>query len=416
MSGFYPLSRAEADALNANGGHEPFTMETYQPGRKRGDEGATYRLFWDQDIYALNPPGCETEEDEQLLKGRKYAVYDARALWKWVKHHPNDPTNSFKISFESWCELRREYESTLHANDPDALDLVPDFVDELPRTGWIDFGPDIKWVKREPWTHRYCKRQVDDGYCWVALRNDGEIFFRTFNRANGDTQWRPCDGYFLCGQEGSECIHKIVYKGWTDYYIGDRGREVCYMARTERGWMLDYARVNDDGDDDEKNALMRVRTRRSKRAPAYCWPDAARGRLISARSPDGNVKKFYTGPKGYERTWKWYVWTEHDGDTEVFFTGKRGKERVYRINRLDIGDVLHKRGSANKEYIWKREILSTNVTVFYQGGRNAEAIRCIVRGSKTIPAECVTTFFSGPRGEERADENRAAQIYAAPMA
>ena len=37
----------------------------------------------------------------------------------------------------------------------------------------------------------------------------------------------------------------------------------------------------------------------------------------------------------------------------------------------------------------EREILSTNVTVFYQGGRNAEAIRCIVRRST---AECVTTF------------------------
>ena len=107
----------------------------------------------------------------------------------------------------------------------------------------------------------------------------------------------------------------------------------------------------------------------------------------------------------------------------MFLTGKKGKERVYRINRLDIGDVLHKRGSANKEFIWKREILSTNVTVFYEGGRNAEAIRRIVRGSKTNPAERVTTFFGGPRGEERArpylctgDENRVAQIYAAPMA
>ena len=109
---------------------------------------------------------------------------------------------------------------------------------------------------------------------------------------------------------------------------------------------------------------MHVRTGRSKREPPDYWSDAARGRLVSVRSPDGNVKKFYTGPKGYERAWKWNVWTEHDGDSEVFLTGKKGKERVYRINRLDVGDVLHKRGSIRKEYIWKREILATKTTVF----------------------------------------------------
>lgn len=432
MSGFYPLLQEEADTLNANGGHEPLTMETYKPNRKRGDEGATYRLFWNQDVYALNPPGFETEEDKQLLRGRKYAVYDAHALWKWVKHHPKDPTNSFKISFESWCELRREYDSALRIHDPDALDGVPNFVDELPHVGWIDFGPNVKWVKRKPWTHWYCDRQ-GNGFCWIALRNDGEVLFRTFNRTKGDMDWRPCDGYFLCGQEGSDRIRKIVYKGWTDYYIGDRGCEVCYMSRTARGWTLDYTHDNDD-----EKAPMYVRTGRSKRESSEYWTNAVRGRLVSARSPDGNVKQFFTGPKGYERAWKWTTWTEHDGDSEVFFTGKQGKERVYRINRLDVGDVLHKRGSMHKEYIWKREILATNTTVFYEGGRNAEAIRCIVRGPKNNPTSCASTFFYGPRGGECArpyvcigtgvdvetyatavavgDENRVGQIYAAPMA
>ena len=411
MSGFYPLSQEEADELNANGGHEPLTMETYKPNCKRGDEGATYRLFWDQDVCAFNPPGFETEDDEQLLKGRKYAVYDANALWKWVRRYPWDPMNSFKISYENWCELREEYKSA-DDDDPDPLDEQPDFVAELPRTGWIDFGPGTKWIKREHGAHWYCQRPWA-GPCWIAFRENGEMCFRTFPQTQGDTQWRPSDGLFVSGHEGSECIHKIVCKGWTDYYRGNHRQEVCYMSHTSRGWKLNYSH------DDE--AAMHVRTGRSKKQKPAFWSSVARGRLVSAISPDGHVRQFFTGPKGHERAQLWDVWNAQDGDLQVYFTGKKGKERVYRINRLDAGDVLHKRGAMRKEYTWKREIPATKTTIFYEGGRNMEAIRRIVRGPKDRPAECVTTVCVGPRGEERAlhcecmgHGNRVAQIYAAP--
>lgn len=391
MSGFYPLSQEEADALNADGGHEPLTLEAYKPNCKRGDEGATYRLFWDQDVYAPNPPGLESEEGDQLLKERKYAVYNAEALWGWVKRHPKDPTNSFKISYESWCELCEEYKSA-DVDDPEPLDEQPDFVAELPRTGWIDFGPGTKWVKREHGTHWYGQRPWA-GPSWIAFREDGEMCFRTFPRAEGDAQWKPSDGYFLRGREGEECIHKIVQRGWTDYYRGSYRQEVCYMSRTARGWTLRY-----DHDDE---AAMHVRTGRSKREkPAY-WSSVARGRLVSARSPDGNVQQFFTGPKGYERAVKWKVWTAYDGDSDVYFTGKKGKERVYRIDRLDVGDILHKRGPMHKEYIWKREILASKTIVFYEGGQNVEAIRRIVRESKHPSGSC-ETFCTGPKGDERA--------------
>jgi len=375
MGGFYELSPEEASALNANDGREPLTYELYMPHRKRGDEGATFRLYWKPPALT-EPPGHEpAQEQEQDAQGSAmYAVYDARALWDWLKSHERDPTNSFKVPREDWMELRDAFDPTMP---------IPDFVRQLPQCAWPDFGPGTTWVRREGGTHWYCGSPWD-GHCWSAYV-DGRECFRTFTKGQFVGKKTPTDGFYLEGPSGAESIARVEHAGWTSHYSGPAQGERCYKTVKPSGCAMYYDVSEEEG----------VRTRRSKPKMEF-WSDEARGRLYKSVNKKGNITKHYQGPKGHERVTRYDADCPTNGRMTIHQTGKRGKERLTKVVRHDVGDVLYHKGSKGQEYIATREM--EHHTVYYHGKRKCEAVRTIV---KRRPNQSpFVAYCEGPRDGE----------------
>ena len=220
---FYKLSDPEAADLNANGGKEPLTFDRYKANRARGQEGATFRLFWDQKRVLRNPPGHRNEEEAAAAAagGRpRYAVYDAKELWEWVKTHEKDPTNTFQISREDWMELYAEYGN---------FGPIPEFVDRLPSFEWPDFGPDTVWAYEESGLQE-SGRVAWTGGRWTATV-DGALRFRTypnFSESSQEPDFLPTNGIYFSGPPGEERIIRARYGKATDHLKGPKGRELIY--------------------------------------------------------------------------------------------------------------------------------------------------------------------------------------------
>ena len=396
---FYELSVPEADALNADGGHEALTFDDYKPNRARGQEGATFRLYWDQKRVFKNPPGHRTQEEEEAAaRGQSlYAVYDAKSLWDWVKTHEKDPTNSFQISYEDWMQLYAEYGN---------FGPIPEFVSRLPSLEWPDFGPGTVWAHKE------------SGPGWKATV-DGALRFSTFTNFTEDSQkpdYLPTDGLYFSGPLGEERIVKGRYGKSTDHLTGPPGREQVYKTALPNGSTRFYAM-------DEEPRELRHRTQTESDS------ERAFGRLVKITSADGLAVWHYAGPKKHERlvyserhrtsvTGR-YRWVEH-----VHFTGRRGRERFYKFVRFQRGqygvndiDTHYLRGPHHKEYVYKRVSGNKhdNWVVYYETGEeHQQALRRIVRvryqdeaGHPFLPHEgwnlyrfTTTTYYEGPRGAE----------------
>ena len=373
MGGFYELSRDEADALNANDGREPLTYELYRPHRKRGEEGATFRLYWKQPPPTADPPGHGPAQEQgcDAQDAAQYAVYDARALWDWLKSHERDPTNSFKVQREDWMALREAFDPTM---------AIPDFVRKLPRCSWPDFGPGTTWVRREGGTHWYCGTPWD-GHCWSAYV-DGRECFRTFTKGQVEHQKSVTDGFYLEGPIGAERIVRIEHAGYTSHYTGPFREERCYQTDNPSGWSLYYDISEDEG----------VRTRRGKPKMEF-WSDHARGRLYKSVNARRKVTKYFQGPKGHERVTHWEALCPTNRRMTVYQTGKRGKERLRKVVRHDIGDVLHHSGTRGQEYITRR--VMEKATVIYTGKKSQEAVRMIIK--KRPNGNPLVAYCEGPR-------------------
>jgi hypothetical protein len=345
MGEFYELSESEAAELNADGGREPLTYDDYKPNRARGQEGATFRLYWNPKRVFKNPPGHRAAEELAAHGQSLYAVYDAKALWEWVKTREKDPTNTFQLTYEDWMQLYAEYGN---------FSPIPEFVDKLPSVEWPDFGPNTVWAYEEsgvgerseqPWT----------GGAWEATV-DGAKRFRTYPNFTENSQkpdFLPSDGIYYSGPPDEERIIRARWGRSTDHFTGPRGREQLYKTVIPNGDTWFYAT-------DEEPRASRYRTE-----PEY-FSERARGRLQKIVNADGLTVYHFAGPKRHERL----VYSERDltSNTSVglytyveqnHFTGKQGRERLYkivRVRRVDgsVIDTHYMRGPREKEYAYKR--------------------------------------------------------------
>ena len=277
---FYELSEPEADKLNANGGREPLTFDDYVPHRARGQEGATFRLYWDQKRVLKNPPGHRTAEELEAHRQGQYAVYDARALWDWVKTHEKDPTNSFQISHEDWMQLYAEYGN---------FGPIPGFVSKLPSLEWPDFGPKTVWVYEESGVSKYNNKRWTGGR-WAAMV-DGTIRFKTFENFTKRSQeptFLPTDGLYLFGPAGEQHVGMVRNAGFTNWFKGPKGHEQIYKTILPSGDTQFFAT------DEEPRASRH-------RAPPEHWSQHVRGRLIRQTDGTGLKTWHFKGPRRFER-------------------------------------------------------------------------------------------------------------------
>ena len=410
---FYALSEQEASGLNANNGKEALTFDEYKPNRERGQEGATFRLYWDQKRVLKNPPGHRTTEELEAHKQSLYAVYDARALWEWVKTHEKDPTNSFQIGYEDWMQLYAEYGN---------FGLIPEFVSRLPSLAWPDFGPDAVWVYEESGVHQRSNTPWTGG-AWKATV-DGALRFGTFVNFTENSQkpdFQPTNGLYFVGPPGEERIIKARYGKNTDYFTGPRDREQIYKAHMSKGYMRFYAM-------DEEPRASRYRTQPEE------FSERARGRLEKIISPDGLAVWHYAGPKQHERlvyserdrtsVSGRYRWVEH-----IHFTGRRGRERMYKLVRFQRGqhgindiDTHYLRGAKGIEYVYKRVGGNGRWVAYYETGEeHRQALRRLEYVSRMredggspssnhfntpgpyegpVYTNKMTSYYEGPRGAE----------------
>ena len=410
---FYALSEQEASGLNANNGKEALTFDEYKPNRERGQEGATFRLYWDQKRVLKNPPGHRTTEELEAHKQSLYAVYDARALWEWVKTHEKDPTNSFQIGYEDWMQLYAEYGN---------FGLIPEFVSRLPSLAWPDFGPDAVWVYEESGVHQRSNTPWTGG-AWKATV-DGALRFGTFVNFTENSQkpdFQPTNGLYFVGPPGEERIIKARYGKNTDYFTGPRDREQIYKAHMSKGYMRFYAM-------DEEPRASRYRTQPEE------FSERAHGRLVKITSDDGLAVWHYAGPKKHERL----VYSERDRTSatgrhrwveHIHFTGRRGRERMYKLVRFQRGqhgindiDTHYLRGAKGVEHVYKRVSGNGRWVAYYETGEeHRQALRrleSVVRmredgGSPSrnrfnapgpyegpVYTRKSTSYFEGPRDAE----------------
>ena len=410
---FYELSEQEAAELNADGGREALTYDDYVPNRARGQEGATFRLFWDQKRVFKNPPGHRSAEELAAHGQSLYAVYDAKALWDWVKTHEKDPTGSFQITYEDWMELFDEYSGNIAE--------IPEFVARLPSVAWPDFGPDTVWVYQESGVHDWNNKPWTGGR-WVATV-DGAKRFRTFTEFTTSSQepdFLPTDGFYLSGPPGEEKVTKVRHGKWKHFYKGPKGHEQLYKTITPR--------------DDTKFYATDEEPRASRRPPQPAsFMDQARGRLIRAVTADGLSVWHYKGPKNHERVD--YVDTDKIHDTipglveTGYFTGRRRAHRCYKVVRWTrqsggpdglIFDTHYLRGAKGHEVPYKR--VGTNPggwVAYYETGeedrpalRRVEHTNYMMSGDRETPypeevdeqelvgTRTTTWFYEGPLGSE----------------
>jgi hypothetical protein len=373
MGGFYELSPEEADALNANDGCEPMTFEKYKPHRKQGDEGATFRLYWDSPVPESPPGHPPAQEQLGAQDAAKYAVYDAHALWLWLKTHARDPTNTFRVDREDWMLLREAFDATM---------AIPDFVQGLPHHSWPDFGPNTTWMRKTATT------DFPDGitrptHCWSAYV-DGRERFRTFTSRHELKS--ASDGFYMEGPTGAERIVRVERNGSTSHCSGPSQEERCYQIDRSDGGTVFFS--VDEG----------VRTRRAKHKPRPFWSDENRGRLCKSTNRERTITKYFEGPKDHERL------TKVEGaepssriSAVIHYTGKRGKERVTRVIRRrsqsqgDVSDTLYKKGPKGRECIWKR-VIGNKWSIYYEGEKHKEAVRKVVKHEDSSVVHC-----DGPR-------------------
>ena len=363
---FYELSEPEANELNANGGKEPLTFDDYVPHRARGQEGATFRLYWDPKRVFKNPPGHRTAEELETHEQSRYAVYDAKALWEWVKTHEKDPTNSFQISYEDWMELYAEFGN---------FGPIPEFVDKLPSLAWPDFGPDTVWAYEESGVHEFNNNKPWTGGRWIATV-DGANRFKTFVDFTANSQkadFLPTDGYYYNGSPGEERLTRMRDGEWVDFLMGPKGREQIWKEVAPGGDTRFFAT------DEEPRASRH-------RAPPN---RVATGRLIRQTSVTGRMTWYFKGPKDFERLD--YLDTdvlEVPGLLErAHYTGKRGVERVYKVERFSqtqngrLYDTHYLRGPRRREKVYKRVEGRDNgedrwwVAYYETGEEQSEALR-----------------------------------------
>ncbi len=386
---FYELSEEEAAALNANGGREPLTFDDYVPHRARGQEGATFRLYWDPKRVFKNPPGHRTAEELEAHGKSLYAVYDAKALWEWVKTHEKDPTGSFQISYEDWMELFAQYGNFAE---------MPEFVDKLPSVAWPDFGPNTVWVWKETGVSTWNNKPWSGGR-WVAVVDGAKRFdtFTNFTNYSQKADFLPTDGLYYSGPPGEEHIRKVRNGKRTDFLRGPKGREQIYKQTTQNGYTRFYAI-------DEEPRASRYRTQPED------FSERARGRLTRIVSFDGSMVWHYTGPKNHERL----EYTEREvtvPDTNFawversLFTGRRSLERMYKFVRVErdngrIIDTHYLRGNNPLgEYAYKREAGDGSWVAYYETGQeHQEALRRVehVRRMREDGGSPSSNYFNTP--------------------
>lgn len=376
MGGFYELSPEEADALNANDGCEPLTFEKYKPHRKQGDEGATFRLYWDSQVPAWPPGHAPAQEQLGAQDAAKYVVYDAHALWHWLKTHERDPTNSFRVNREDWMRLRQAFDATM---------TVPDFVQGLPHHSWPDFGPNTTWV-RKTGTTDFPDGITRPAHCWLAYV-DGKVCFRTFTSRHNKKS--AGDGFYMEGPKGAERIVRVERNGSTSHCTGPPGEERCYQMDRPDGGAAFF-------DVDEG-----VRTRRAKPKTVSFWSNENRGRLYKSTNRERTMTKYFEGPKDHERLTRWEAVDPSSRiHAVVHHTGKRGKERVTRVVRRrsqpqgDVSDTLYKKGPKGRERVWKR-VIQNKWSIYYEGEQHEEAVRKVVKHEGPCVIHC-----DGPRHGE----------------
>ena len=361
---FYELSEPEADELNANGGREPLTFNDYAPHRARGQEGATFRLYWDQKRVLKNPPGHRTAEELEAHRQNLYAVYDARALWDWVKTHEKDPTNSFQISHEDWMQLYAEYGN---------FGPIPEFVSKLPSLEWPDFGPDTVWVYEESGISRLDNMPYTGG-SWSAMVGDARRFetFPFFTENSQRADFLPTDGLYLLGPPGQEYVHKVHNRGFVDFYTGDKGNEQIYKMLLPDGSVQFFAT-------DEEPRASRHRV-----TPKEWNSGQLRGRKIRKTDATGLHTWHFKGPQDFERID--YEDTEVLGVDEhlerAHYTGRRGREHVYKVERFSgtqndrLYDTHYLRGGKGNEKAYKRVGGRKNWVAYYETGEeHPQALR-----------------------------------------
>ena len=94
---FYTLPQPEADALNADGGQDPITLDKYKAGQHRDSDEATFSVR------------NETPNDDGTYG---YRVYVAEGLWGWVSRglqYAKLPETRQPIWREDWWELSDRY-------------------------------------------------------------------------------------------------------------------------------------------------------------------------------------------------------------------------------------------------------------------------------------------------------------------
>ena len=338
---FYALPDPEAQALNADGGREVLTHNEYPVNRERDNEGATFRLFWDHNaVRRRNPPGHESQEETAARNAAQYAVYDAAALWAWLKSRPNDidaikdPTNSFSITQEDWMALYERY---------DGYSSIPEWVSFLVAVEFPDFGPDTTWVKPE--NH------------WEAYV-DGALRFKS-SRHNATQS--PTVGSYYAGPAGEErLVRKIVSGKEWKRYTGPKGQEheIEWHDRGVEVWYrsphLDPPLPNPPlGYQDDEGRMLRIEFLLLQEV----WHFRGRaGMERTARKEkdntvNGRMTEYYKG--GH--------WLEHT-------------ERLVEIHYHDLGKVEYFKGSPDHERLWKSTHRDGRVKLFrgYKGSERLE--------------------------------------------
>jgi hypothetical protein len=392
---FHALPESEAAELNANGGLEPLTYNDYQANRARGEEGATFRLYWEQRRAFKNPPGHRAAGE--VVAQALYAVYDAEALWEWLSKHDRDPTNSFRVSHEDWMELYAQYG---HSGP------IPDFVETLPRFAWPDFGPNTTWVWEESgvawpfggtsWTGGRWRAEVDG-----ALRFATEKDYAEWCE---NPEFKPSDGFYFEGPPGRERLVEYRFLGQSEWFSGEPSKERATSTRFANGATTEYSLEREEGSVAlQPNALL----------------DARRGRVTRRVSPDGLGSAYYKGPKGLESIdYTEQVWTDDILVTlkkvRRYFQGEAGQELVYKVERYKSDGSLHDthfvRVETGAEYTWMRVFdfgARVQAVVMYEGKRGHEAIRKVEEHAQDYDTREVQPLpdkiweFEGPANQER---------------
>jgi hypothetical protein len=373
---FYALSDPEAAELNANGGKDPLTIDKYPTNRSRGEDGATFRLFWDQSSGLNNPPGHRTDEEEAAAAAdggaRKYAVYDAQMLWDWHKTRPRDPYNSFVISREDWMALYEDYGQ----NGP-----IPDFVATLPSYQWPDFGPGTRWVRQAAGVH-------NDKWTWVAYNADGAMRFKS--------KWRPTDepptnGMYFFGPRGEE--HKVrlemrdrqTNQRVIKHFSGERGREYVWKEVVPSAGTTSYygqdgrvTRLNLDGGEVHYFAYYP----HAKESLIYKseWPN---GTILERAKPDRLRPRALNAKRKVSFA---------DGQVQEF-VGAKNQERLVKLT-FATGNFIEYEGIKGQEYRVKYTRTDGEIAEF-EGVRGEERLVKVTRPDGTV------TEYEGPKGQER---------------